>query len=140
MSIQRRHGKRGIAAGLDLTALVDVALLLVVFMLFTARKADAGSAEQELPVQLPTASTGEAPGNTQELVLVVLEDGAVLHEGRQIRREEVSSIAGGVKRAVLRIDKRCRHGDVVAVVDALRAAGVAEVAEMTEQAAGEETW
>jgi len=120
---RQRRGGRGLA---DLTPLVDITLMLVVFLLLTAQTVDRGV----LPVDLPAALSAEEEAGREPRVLrvTVTAAGGVLHLGRELTLEQLRDLAGAHRRAVIDADAASPHGRVVAVVDVLRQAGLEEVA------------
>lgn len=123
--LRRAHGSRQQLLGLTIlpiTPLIDIALTLVCYMLLSATS---GQSTRDIPVELPRAGSGQQP--TEALAVTVLPDGAVRIAGRPVEIAAVAAAAAGAKRAVLHADAAAAHGKVVAVVDALRRAGVEKV-------------
>ncbi len=131
MALRRRHG-RGRQA-LDFTALVDIALVLVVYFVLASQAAQS----RDLPVSLPQAGTGAKPA-VGTLDLVIDAGGALSLKGRAVEVAELGKIVQGQPKVTLLADKQARHGRVVEVVDALRKLGVQEIYYAT--AAGVEEW
>ena len=122
MALRRRHGPNNallFLTVLPITPLVDIALLLLGFFLL------AGQAITRLPVTLPKAGTAEAA--TEALRVAIERDGALTLDGRAIELADLQRLAGGAERVELHADAAVAHGRVVAVVDALRAAGAQKV-------------
>jgi biopolymer transport protein ExbD len=127
--LRRRHDRR--PGGLDFTSLVDIALVLVVFFLLTAQ----ARSVRLLPVSLPrTAGVADAPLAPGTLELTIAADGGLTCRGRPLRLADLPALAQGASHAVLYADAAARHGRVVAVIDALRRAGVSEVDDATSLA------
>jgi biopolymer transport protein ExbD len=117
----RRHHGLG-RSSLDFTALVDIALVLVVFFLLSAQAGGLRS----LPVALPQAGSGE-DAVQGSLEVAVDANGAITIHGRPVEPKELPAAAAGARRVVLLADAAARHGRVVEVVDILRRAGVQEI-------------
>lgn len=131
MALRRRHG--GGRTALDFTALVDIALVLVVYFVLASQAAQS----RDLPVSLPQAGTGGKPApNTLDLVIDA--GGALSLKGKAVEVAELVKIVQGQPKVTLLADKQARHGRVVEVVDALRKLGVQEIYYAT--AAGVEEW
>lgn len=131
MALRRRHG--GQRTALDFTALVDIALVLVVYFVLASQAAQS----RDLPVSLPQAGTGAKPApNTLDLVIDV--GGAISLKGRPVEVADLAKVVQGQPKVTLLADKQARHGRVVEVVDALRKLGVQEIYYAT--AAGVEEW
>lgn len=123
MALRRRHGPTNallFLTVLPITPLVDIALLLLGFFLLAGQ-----AAHRDLPVTLPKAGTAEAAH--EALRVGIDRDGAVSVDGRGIDLEDLKRVAAGAERVELHADAAVAHGRVVAVVDALRAAGAKKV-------------
>lgn len=131
MGLRRRHG--GSRTALDFTALVDIALVLVVYFVLASQAAQS----RDLPVSLPQAGTGTRPA-VGTLDLVIDAGGALTLKGRQLQVADLGTVVQGQPKVTLLADKQARHGRVVEVVDALRKLGVQEIYYAT--AAGVEEW
>jgi biopolymer transport protein ExbD len=121
----------GMISGINVTPLVDVALVLLIIFLVTARMVVAPNAA--LKLTLPTASTGEQvtpvfgvtltlDGTTRVNGQPVASDGAFLSSARaeHARHPEL--------RAVIQADGDVHHARVVKVMDLLSQAGVTQIA------------
>ncbi len=123
----RSHGNRILRLS-DLTPLVDVALVLVVFFLLNAQVAEADA----IPVSLPSAESAERL-ETPSLVLTILEDGTLLHGDQQIDAENLAALAADHHEAAIRADTDCRYGRVVEIEDILRSLGIDRIHSLTRQ-------
>lgn len=130
MSQLRRVHRPGLKLS-DLTALVDIALTLVVFLLLGSRATES----EGLPVALPGAETGAALTG-DPLNVVITADGEVVIHGRSRMIDDLAEHIAAGQRVVLQADRQCPHGRVVAVLDAARAAGAGEVVYATEGSDG----
>lgn len=134
--LRRRHHQR--LATLELTPLVDVALMLVVFLLLSSGMV--APEEQYMEVTLPvTASGNEEVGQT--LTLSVSASGALYFAGRSVDLDQLSRVIGddpGQVTVVLRADRDSRHGRVMEILDVLRGMGVRRVYSASDQ--GPEAW
>jgi biopolymer transport protein ExbD len=131
VALRRRHG--GQRTALDFTALVDIALVLVVYFVLASQAAQS----RDLPVSLPQAGTGAKPA-IGTLDLVIDAGGAMTLKGRPLEVADLGQVVQGQPKVTLLADKQARHGRVVEVVDALRKLGVQEIYYAT--AAGVEEW
>jgi len=128
MSLRRRHGVQ--LAFINLTPLIDVCLMLVVFFVLCLTTSQ--SAPRSLPVTLPEAASATAAA-ISTLEVVVQKDGALSIGGVPVTLEELAAKARGQARASILADRDCTHGRVVDVVDVLRRSGVADVYFATAQ-------
>jgi len=131
VGLRRRHGAQRTA--LDFTALVDIALVLVVYFVLASQAAQS----RDLPVALPQAGTGAKPA-VGTLDLVIEAGGGMTYKGKPLEVADLATLAQGQPKVTLLADKQAKHGRVVEVVDALRKLGVAEIYYAT--AAGVEEW
>lgn len=132
MAYERR---RRSATVLNLTPLIDIVFLLLVFFMLTAHFIE----EETLEIELPTAaSSGEAVEDGY-VEVVIAPDGALLVEGKPARPETlVQTLRGALhapdKRFVrLRGDTQARFGLGVQVIDAAREAGAESLDILTER-------
>ena len=131
MVLRRRH--RTSRTALDFTALVDIALVLVVYFVLASQAAQS----RDLPVSLPQAGTGTKPAPAT-LDLVIDAGGGMTYKGKIIEMTKLGSVVAGKPVVTLLADKMARHGRVIEVVDALRKLGVEQIYYAT--AAGVEEW
>ena len=84
------RGGRGRGQGsaiVDLTPLIDVVFLLIIFFLVSSHLA---RQESQLPLPLPDATSGQEIDRTGERVVVnVLADGSLMLAGRQVDADEL---------------------------------------------------
>lgn len=120
-------GEAGLTS-INITPLVDVVLVLLVVLMVAA----SGAVSEALPLDLPTASSGQQ----QQTVLrvSVAQDGALSLDGsptdldtlREAARRAARADAGA--RAAIAADGAARHERVIAVIDLLRTSGVTRLA------------
>lgn len=109
-------------AELDITPLIDVLFMLIIFFVLTANFLQ-GKIEVDLPQGETASEIGERP-----LLLTVRKDGVVLWDGREAASEELASLAADAavqKREVLLAgDKEAPYGAVARVLEILRREGL----------------
>ncbi len=118
-----------IIAGINVTPLVDITLVLLLIFIVTAKIV----VTPAVPLDLPVASHG---GQVQVVFSVLLPDsGATLINGRAIaddaalEREARGALSKDPQlRAVIQADGNVAHRRVIAVLDALKDAGVSRIA------------
>jgi|SRR5450432_1246937 biopolymer transport protein ExbD len=119
----------GLIAGINVTPLVDVTLVLLIIFMVTARII----VSQGMPMDLPKAASGEA---LQQVFSVELSiDGKTRVDSADLPNDEaITPLAKAAKaktpdlRAVIRADRKVEHGRVIHVLDLLKRAGVAKIA------------
>ena len=132
-------GKRPLPvnSSINVTPMVDVMLvLLIIFMVITPmlqKGVSVDLAKTNNPVQMPDADKEDA------LLVAVQRDGAVFFGSEKISPDQLTNkikdkLAARVdKRVFIRADARTKYGNVVEVVDNVRAAGVDQLGLLTEQ-------
>ena len=132
-------GKRKlqVTSEINVTPMVDVMLvLLIIFMVITPmlqKGISVDLAKTNNPVQMPDADKEDA------LLVAVTRDGKVFCGTDQIAPDQLTNkvkdrLANRVdKRVFIRADARTKYGNVVEVVDNVRAAGVDQLGLLTEQ-------
>jgi biopolymer transport protein ExbD len=121
----------GMISGINVTPLVDVALVLLIIFLVTARMVVAPNAA--LKLTLPTAASGEQV--TPVFAVTLTRDGATRVNGRPVTTdaEFLSSARAEHQshpdlRAVIQADGEVHHARVVKAMDLLSQAGVTQIA------------
>jgi biopolymer transport protein ExbD len=123
-------GSRGAITGINVTPLIDIALVLLIIFLVTAKlivKNEAMSAD------LPRAASGEA---AQRIVAItLLASGSASVDGRPLPASDpeildllrAESVAHPDVRAIIDADSSVPHGRVMHALDLLRRAGISRV-------------
>ncbi len=124
-------------SSINVTPMVDVMLvLLIIFMVITPmlqKGVSVDLAKTNNPVQMPDADKEDA------LLVAVTRDGKVFFGSDQISPDQLTNkikdkLANRVdKRVFVKADARTKYGNVVEVVDNVRAAGVDQLGLLTEQ-------
>ncbi len=124
-------------SNINVTPMVDVMLvLLIIFMVITPmlqKGVSVDLAKTNNPVQMPDADKEDA------LLVAITRDGKVFFG---TERTDPADLTGKIKdrlanrtdkRVFIRADARTKYGNVVEVVDNVRAAGVDQLGLLTEQ-------
>jgi len=122
---------------INVTPMVDVMLvLLIIFMVITPmlqKGVSVDLAKTNNPVQMPDADKEDA------LLVAVTRDGKVFFGTDQITPDQLTGMVKDRltdrvdKRVFVKADARAKYGNVVDVVDNVRAAGVDTLGLLTEQ-------
>ena len=132
-ALRRRHQRR--PGSIELTPLVDVALILVVFFLLSAGMV--APDEQMMEIALPVTSSGEA-AFSRLLHLSLTAEGALYHQQRSITLDHLPELVEAGQTVVLRADRHCPHGRVIEVIDVLRQQRVGSIFHASQR--GAEAW
>ena len=130
MAAQSNQGP-GPIAGINVTPLVDIMLVLLIIFLVTAKLTLTPPAA--IPLNLPRSATGES---VQTIFSIALgRDGSASVNGRKLGSDdEIRELARSALamqpqlRAVLQADGQVLHERVIHVVDLLSQAGVSQIA------------
>ncbi len=133
----KKHRMAAVNSDINVTPMVDVMLvLLIIFMVITPMLQKGVSVElvkTDNPIQMPDADKEDA------VLVAVMRDGTIFLGSDKIAADQLTSkvkdqLANKTdKRIFIKADARAKYGDVVDVVDNVRAAGVDEVGLLTEQ-------
>ena len=117
--VRRRRTRR--CADVDITPLIDVLFMLIIFFVLTASFIQ-GSLDVELPV-----GEGAASDAKKALTLTVEKDGALFWDGTKVTKDEVAGLAKSARGREILIagDKNAPYGKVAEVLSILRNEGIA---------------
>ena len=116
-------------AGINVTPLVDVVLVLLIIFLITAPTIY----QSAIKVQLPRATSGDESQKTP-LAFTITREGELYWDRNRIewaslsKKLETLGPAGLEETAMIGADEATPHGTVVRLMDALRAAGLHRIA------------
>lgn len=131
--MRRRRQRRlaGPALAIDLTAMVDVVFLLIIFFMVSTTFI---TLESGLPVDLPQAQSAQAQASNLPTVTITAEQqifvsGAqVTEEGLLAALEARLAEEGSPGVVVLRADSSVPHGLTVRIMDVIKRAGALRIA------------
>ena len=122
---------------INVTPMVDVMLvLLIIFMVITPmlqKGVSVDLAKTDNPINMPEADKEDA------LIVAVMRDGKIYFNSDAVTAESLTDkvkdrLANTTdKRIFIKADAGARYGDVVAVVDDVRSAGVDQLGLLTEE-------
>lgn len=114
----RRHKRESIA--MDLTPLIDMVFLLLIFFLVTSSfKKD----QLALLLKLPKAEQGAGKQEKSDFLMIELSENEVAVNGKKSSMEELPASLQGVKKEALvnlRVDSDVRYQRLVKVLDLLQ--------------------
>lgn len=126
-----RHRRASLA--LNLTPLIDIVFLLLVFFMLTAHFVE----EESLSVDLPDAASADSLEAQESLEIVIAADGAIHIAGRVVAADKleaaIRAALGAASTVQLRGDAGTPLQQVVEVMDAARRAGAEALDIVTEQ-------
>jgi biopolymer transport protein ExbD len=141
--VLRSTRTRPAEASFDLTPMIDVVMLLIVFFTLTSQFRDVVPTRVDLPRERGQEPAEAAPATVS---LELRRDGTLASNGRNVRLEEVLEHLTGEGHAaraarselVLRADRMCPVGEVNRVTRALANAGVRRLKVVTAATDGGE--
>lgn len=128
------HDDEGMIAGINVTPFVDIALVLLIIFMVTAKYI----VSQSIPVDLPKAATGQSQTIVSTVAVSIDRAGAIFVETRPVTEAQLRALMEERRRtnpevrAVIAADRGVPHGRVVQVIDLIRTAGISKFAIQTE--------
>lgn len=116
-----RRRKSGRCADIDITPLIDVLFMLIIFFVLTT-----SFIQGKLDVDLPTGET-ETSEIKNALTVTVEKDGTIFWEGIKVTKEEIPKLVreSRVREIIIAGDENAPYGRVAEVLSILRGEGVA---------------
>jgi biopolymer transport protein ExbD len=124
-------------AEINITPFTDVVLVLLIIFMLSASFIRTEEKQESLKVNLPGAAAGEAQPR-QDLVVTVRADGAIYIGRDRISLRDLSSAlqarrkAGSSDMVIIQADQKVLYDRIVAVMDAVKLAGLDRIALATE--------
>ncbi|MCE3025488.1 MULTISPECIES: biopolymer transporter ExbD [unclassified Salinicola] len=123
------------ATGIDLTPMLDVVFIMLIFFIVTTSFIK----ESGVEIERPQSSEATARPDTQVLVAIT-QDGAVWVDGEAVDAHrvgaKVAALVSGDGSVVVQADRRSTTGLLLEVMDRIRQAGVDNVAVAANRDAG----
>ena len=137
MAMDVGGAKGGVKSDINVTPLVDVMLVLLIIMMVIAPML-----QQGVPVELPMAANSTDKPDTQDQTVVNIDRQGGLYvnslpvsEAEVIDRVKLALEDKKEKLVYLKADKEAQYGQIMKMMDALRAAQIESVALITERPA-----
>ncbi|MFP4481436.1 MAG: ExbD/TolR family protein [Thermovirgaceae bacterium] len=115
--------KKRYTTDIELTPLIDVLFMLIVFFVLTT-----SFAASSISVDLPSGTGGPVEGAVR--VITVTRQGEVFYEEKRVTPSKVAAILAEEakeKRILIRSDREAAYGNIVEVLDALGKAGLTNI-------------
>ena len=129
--------KGKIKTGLDITPLIDMVFLLLIFFLLTS----SFLIQPGIKVKLPASESSETQAS-RDLILTVTKDNLIYLNAKKVslktlsRKLEFAFKKSKDKLLIIKADKEVLHGKVVEIMDIARGVGVEKLAIGTEPKEG----
>jgi biopolymer transport protein ExbD len=126
----------GMFAEINITPLTDIFLvLLIIFMVTSSVIVNQGAgAKAGLKVNLPQGGAADVQAQTNDLSVAILADGRLVVGGDVVSADELKKAFADAKAkspdtlVIVQADEGVPHGKVVEVMEAAKAAGLAQLA------------
>lgn len=123
------NSRNGIIAGINVTPLVDITLVLLIIFIVTAKIMVAPA----VPMDLPRSSQSKEVQVVLSILLpkegpILVNGSAVADDATLTERAKQALVGQPNVRAVIQADGDVPHRRVIAVLDAVKRAGVARIA------------
>ena len=120
---------RGLIVGINVTPLVDITLVLLVIFIVTAKMVVAPA----VPLDLPRASQGQEVQVVFSVLVpknggILVDGAAIADEATLVERASAALAENPELRAVIQADGDVSHRRVIAILDAVKRAGVTRIA------------
>jgi len=119
-------------AGPDLTPLIDMVFLLLIFFLLTSFLA-----RPSIPVSLPETETAELH-ERPEVTITILKSGGLLLNGEAVQKEKLSRLLKRIygfqrsKEVIIQADKEVSFEKLVEIMDISKKAGAKNISFLVE--------
>jgi biopolymer transport protein ExbD len=121
---------------LDISALIDVVFLLLIFFAISTTFLETSG----IPLELPESSS-RSERSPEDLTIALSADGRIQFRGEVVDLERLEALLPGAlddsdtRQVTIRADENARHGRVIAIMDLARRAGAAGLTVATEEPA-----
>ncbi|SON48957.1 ExbD/TolR family protein [Vibrio tapetis] len=122
------------SAQVDLTPLIDVVFILLIFFILSATF----QKDSSIPIDRPSSSSSTQSEN-RSLNVTIDESGQLWFEEARVSLSKLKTLASiqvqvqPMSNAVIKADKRVPTGKLIEVIDSLRLVGVGNVAVATQE-------
>jgi len=119
---------------INVTSLIDVIFLLLIFFLVTSTFSE----QPALKIDLPRAVSSGGSATNEQMVLAVSRNGNIYLDQREVTRSELPGLLAEAARSsddsslVLRADRQVSYGLIVEIMDISRRVGLEKIVAMTE--------
>lgn len=123
----RKEGEENFA--LDLTPLIDVVFLLLIFFMVSTVFVDF---KRQMDISLPSSKTSVLAKDSKALELEVTIDKQVFLNGKKVRLRDLESALAKIpaskkNAAIIRADKNLPYGDVIKIMGLLQSAQILDI-------------
>ena len=128
----------GVESTINVTPLVDVMLVLLIIVMLVAPLVQQGA-----PLSLPVAAnTTDHPETSDQTTVAITTDGSFWINGQQVADSELATVVDEAledktdRVVLIKADIEAEYGAVMVAMDVLRAAGIEDMALITDSGPG----
>ncbi len=116
---------------INITPLVDIVFLLLIFFMVSSRFTD----ETSLRVNLPESGSGKTLNETVNTILSITANGKMFLGNHAVKKSELSTELARLKEQplIIKADEGVAHGQVVEALDMAKSAGISKASIATNQ-------
>ncbi len=135
MNFRSRPAGRRIDVIVDVTPLIDVVFLLLIFFMLTTTFVSSPG----IDVDLPKAAHSDSRIEASDIIVAVNGEGELIYQQKAVSLDELAALLEERARAskaatvIVQADENVHHGLVVQVMDAAKAAGFGKLAIATQE-------
>lgn len=135
MNFRTEQGRRRIDIIVDVTPLIDVVFLLLIFFMITTTFINSPGIE----VELPKAAYSDSQAQPSDITVAINGDGELVYQHKRVSLEELSALLESKvvenphATVIVQADEKVFHGLVVRVMDIAKAVGFSKLAIATQQ-------
>ncbi len=135
MNFHPEQNRRRIDVIVDVTPLIDVVFLLLIFFMITTTFVNSPGLE----VDLPKASSSDTQAQPSDVTIAVDEEGEIVFRHKKVSEQELSALLEAAQAdnpnatVIVQADQEVFHGLVVKVMDIAKNAGFSKLAIATQE-------
>ncbi|MEE2961002.1 MAG: biopolymer transporter ExbD [Myxococcota bacterium] len=121
-------------AEINLTPLIDIVFILLIFFLITSTFVQ----DSGIKVELPRANQSNPTGTNHQIVVTVTAEGRMVYEGEALSKNELQKKLSGLYKEkieqvfIIEADSTAQHGIVVSIMDLAKEIGFQSLAIATD--------
>ena len=139
MNFRTPSRRRQVEFRIDVTNLVDIAFLLIIFFTLSTSFAPSVKSSPGINVDLPKANAKEIDKSKRTVVMILTKEGLTVMDGKTISPQEVEGALREISKSsedvllIVQADKNVPHGRVVTIMDIAKGLGINRLAIATEE-------
>jgi len=134
LEFRNPKSSKRLEAMIDVTPLIDVVFLLLIFFMITTTFVN----NPGMVVDLPKANSSDSPSQMVDLTIAVTLEGEIIFQNRKVSLSELEAELESLAKdkssttVIVQADSATQHGTVVKVMDLAKTAGFEKLAIATQ--------